>query len=103
MFRMDDGIAPRELNVEIIKDGLRNIRAKYKECLTTRKKEICYAIAANELMSMFGSLLPSVWHDPEMRYFILRGTDGILVYDTDIDKLRIVSIEEIVSTVLVEK
>lgn len=99
---MDDGIAPRDLKVEIIKDGLRNIRAKYKECQTTRKKEICYAIAANELMSMFGSLVPNVWHDPEMRYFILKGTEGIFVYDADLDKLRMLSIEEIVTIILRE-
>lgn len=102
MFRMDDGITPRDLKIDTLKEGLRDIRRRYKECVAAKKKEICYAVAANELMSMFGSLLPSVWHDNELRYFILRGTDGILVYDADIDKLRIASIEEIVSLMLKE-
>lgn len=97
---MDDGITPRELKVDMVRDGLRSIRTRYKECAAAKKKEICYAIAANDLMSMFGSLLPNVWHDSEMRRFVLKGVESVLVYDADLDKLRITSIEEIVSTIL---
>jgi hypothetical protein len=98
-FKMDDGITPRDLKIDIIREGLRDIRKRYLDCVSLRKKEICYAIAANELMFMFGSLMPRVIHDPEVRYYILHGVDQLLIYDADTDRLKLATIEEVVNAV----
>jgi hypothetical protein len=98
-FKMDDGITPRDLKIDVIREGLMDIRKRYLECTSSRRKEICYAIAANELMSMFGSLMPRVIHDPEVRYYILHGVDQLLIYDADTDRLKLLTIEEVVNAV----
>ncbi|WP_231818637.1 hypothetical protein [Thermoproteus tenax] len=102
MFRMDDGISPRDLKIDMLRDGLRGIRGRFQDCVAKgKKKEVCYAVAANELVSMFGSLLPYVAHDPELRYFLLRGSDGqLLVYDADRDVYKIVDFVEAVQRLL---
>ncbi|MGC8583840.1 MAG: hypothetical protein ACP5I3_09925 [Thermoproteus sp.] len=100
MFRMDDGITPRDLKIETIREGLRGIRKRYLECASSKKKEICYAVAANELMSMFGSLMPRVLHDPEVRYYILYGVGQLLVYDADTDRIKLTTIDEVVNFIL---
>lgn len=99
-FKMDDGITPRDLKIDLIREGLRGIRKRYLECLSSKKREICYAVAANELMSMFGSLMPRVIHDPEVRYYILYGVAQLLVYDADMDRLRLTTVEGVVNAVL---
>jgi len=98
-FKMDDGITPRDLKIDTIREGLRGIRKRYLECVSSRKKEVCYAVAANELVSMFGSLMPRVIHDSEVRYYILYGVDQLLVYDADMDRLKLTTIEEVVNAV----
>jgi hypothetical protein len=97
---MDDGITPRDLKIDMIREGLKGIRKRYLECLASKKREICYAVAANELISMFGSLMPRVIHDPEVRYYILYGVDQLLVYDADMYRIKLTTIEEVVNTVL---
>ncbi|ACB39358.1 hypothetical protein [Pyrobaculum neutrophilum] len=100
-FRMDDGISPRDLKIEAILEGLRGIRKMYLECVSRGKPAVCYAKAAGELISMFGSLMPNVWHDQELRFYILRGADGaLLFYDAEADRYALVDIGKAVSSVL---
>ncbi|MEM0186003.1 MAG: hypothetical protein QXE09_06850 [Thermoproteus sp.] len=92
---MDDGIAPRDLKIDAIRDGLKEIRAKFLECEKGgKKREICHAIVANELMGFFGSLLPKVIYDDEYRRYILVGSDGrLLVLDVDTGSIKLVDIK----------
>lgn len=101
MFKMDDGVAPRDLKIDVITEGLREIRKMYVECISRSKPGICYAKAAGELISMFGSLLPNVWHDQELRYFVLRGADGVLLaYDAETGKYVTLEIGKAVQVLL---
>ncbi|MEZ0247806.1 MAG: hypothetical protein ABWJ97_00915 [Thermoproteus sp.] len=102
MFRMDDGIAPRDLKIDAIRSGLREIREKFLECVKSgKKREICHAIAANELMGFFGSLLPRVIYDGEYRRYILVGSEGnLLILDVDVDVVKLVDIATAITQLL---
>lgn len=99
---MDDGIAPRDLKIDAIRDGLKEIRAKFLECIKGgRRREVCHAVAANELMGFFGSLLPRVIYDDEYRHYILVGLDGkLLVVDVDTGSINLVDIKTAVTRLL---
>ncbi|MEM0370568.1 MAG: hypothetical protein QXE80_07745 [Pyrobaculum sp.] len=97
MFKIDDGIAPRELKIDLIKNGLRRVRKNYLECLQKSSSEICHTVAVNELLDMFGSLLPNVIYDVEFRYFLIKGVEELLLYDVDLDILKVVTLGELIN------
>ncbi|MGC9130628.1 MAG: hypothetical protein ACP5H5_03475 [Pyrobaculum sp.] len=100
MFKIDDGIAPRDLKIDVVRQGLREVRKKFLECATQKKKEVCYALASNDLIAMFGSLMPRVLHDVELRFFLLYGLEGVLLYDADRDVYKITTLDKLVSLAL---
>ncbi|MCC6020469.1 MAG: hypothetical protein LM577_03770 [Thermoproteaceae archaeon] len=102
MFRMDDGVMPRELRIDIIRQGLSELRKRYESCLeAVGKPPLCHAMAAGLLLEMFGSLSQFVMHDAEFKHFILRGADGtLLVYDAESGMCRVVGISEAVKDLL---
>jgi hypothetical protein len=102
MFRMDDGVVPRDLKIDVMRQGLRELRGEYKRCVEGgRGPQICYVLLANRLIDMFGSLLPYVIHDDEYRFYILKGADGkLLVYDADVDRYKIVELSQAAATLL---
>jgi hypothetical protein len=99
---MDNGVMPRELRIDTIKQGLSELRRRYESCLeAVGKPPLCHAMTAGLLLEMFGSLSQFVIHDAEFKHFILRGADGkLLVYDAESDSCRVVEISEAVRDLL---
>jgi len=97
---VDDGVIPRKLSIQTLLKGLRDIRKSYIDCLSSEKPEICYAVAANSLIDMFGPLLPRVVHSPDLRYYIVIGIETLFVYDADQDKYNTIPIDKAVERLL---
>jgi len=97
---VDDGVVPRKLSIPVLIKGLKDIRKSYLECLNGKKPEICYAIAVNSLVEMFGSLLPRVIHSPDLRYYIIVGVEELLVYDADQEKYNTLPVDKAVEKLL---
>jgi len=99
---MDDGVVLKDLKIDIVRQGLKELREEYRKCREGgRMPEICYALLIGRLMDMFGSLLPYVIHDVEYRFYILKGSEGkLLVYDADTDIYIIITLPEAVKRLL---
>lgn len=103
MLKVDDGVSPRELKIELLREALHAVRKNYVKCLEKTKPEICHAVAVNDLLDIFGSLLPNVIYDAEFRYFLIKGVENLFLYDAETDTIKITTIGNLVNNCLHKK
>ncbi len=99
---LDDGTSRVEVEINTVIKALRDAHEEYVKCIMGNKsRDRCYAEAIGILIDAFGSALPSVFYDEDLRYFAVKGADyRWLLYDSESNTYRVVKFRDLVAKAL---
>ncbi|ADN51677.1 hypothetical protein [Vulcanisaeta distributa] len=99
---LDDGASQVEVEISTVIKALRNAYEEYVKCVMSNKsRDKCYVEAIGILIDAFGSALPSVFYDEDLRYFAVKSADyRWLLYDSESNTYKVVKFRDLVAKAL---